>query len=148
MNYLIVLTSLVFFLSIRESFAQQIPKDTIYIEFKRNDGTLPSHLGKKFKDKRGLNFNLKNGAFLFPKEKTSDTLEIKHLERYTISSEEDIHKLSKKWWVKNSKAIRNIYGKTPPPFSRNARFVTFIVERLEDVFVLYPVYWRNESVVE
>jgi hypothetical protein len=35
----------------------KIPKDTIYLLFKPNDGSLPDYRGIKFRNEHGLNFN-------------------------------------------------------------------------------------------
>jgi hypothetical protein len=124
----------------------KIPKDTIYLLFKPNDGSLPDYRGIKFRNKHGLNFNLyKKEGLIHPKNEFSDTLAIKHLKNYNMTDIEDIDSLGKMWYKKNLDLLRKKYGKLIAPHDKNGKFITYIIEKFEDYFVKYRVYWRHQK---
>lgn len=128
------------------SSAQVIPKDTIYLEFKINDGTLPHYKGKKFKNKHGINFNLYKGeGLIYPKNGIVNTLEISKLKNYHITKIEDVDSLVRKWQKKTKPLLIKKYGiPYPNTTNKNNMFVTYVIEKFTDHFIKYRVYWRNQ----
>jgi len=123
-----------------------IPKDTIYMEYKPNDGSLPHFRGKKFKNKHGINFNLYEGdGLFFPNDGELDTLEISKVKDYHITEVDEIDSLGRLWYRKNLKILQKKWGKIFPPHDMNGKFVTYLIEKEDDYFIKYRVYWRNQK---
>lgn len=136
---IILIFSISFFIS-----GQVIPKDTIFLEFKQNDGSVPDYRGKKFEDEKGINFNLYSGKGLYSKKSNiPDTLCYKHIKEYPITKIKQIDSLSKLWKKKNHKLLQKKYGSIYPPFDENAKFSIYIIEKLTDCFIVYKAYWRD-----
>ncbi|MFN4764672.1 hypothetical protein ACKGJN_16195 [Gillisia sp. Q332] len=151
MKHTIVLINALFLLIGIKGFTQEIviPKDTIYLEYKPNDGSVPHYRGKKFKNKHGINFNLYEGnGLIYPKKGDSDTLAIKYLKDYQFTEVKDIDSLGRLWYRKNLPVLKRKYGKIIAPHDKNGKFVTYLIEELNDCFIKYRVYWRNEHVID
>ena len=149
MKLTIVLINLLLIFTGFNGIAQEIkiPKDTIYLLFKPNDGSLPDYRGIKFRNEHGLNFNLyKKEGLIHPNNESSDTLAIKHLKNYKMTDIEDIDSLTNKWREKTKPLLIEKYGNPyPPTMNKNNMFVTYIIEKFEDYFVKYRVYWRHQK---
>ena len=167
MNAIIKFLVVVLISSNLNSFSQEIKKDTIYFLFEKNNDCLDKYKKKfikgynfknntkfKFSHKDGVVFNLycnEGKSFLFKKEFKSDTLCINKLDKYTITTKEEFKKIEGEWYDNNKKAIIKKYGKLHPPFlDKNSRYITYIIEILEheNKFVIYPVIWRNQNIIE
>lgn len=138
--------TLIFFLSTIFINAQEIEKQNIYLIFNQNDGTQHQALGKKFKNKNGINFNLYKYYFLHKKEFKRDTLDINELPCLSIIEEKDIEKLEKKFREDNHNNLMLKYPGGYPPFSRNFIFNTNIIEIHKDKLIVYEVIFRNEGI--
>ena len=147
----VVLINILFLLTGLISTSQEIviPRDTIYLEYKPNDGSLPPYRGKKFKNENGLNFNLFEGeGLIFPKNGNSDTLAIKNLKNYRFTNVSDLDSLGKLWYKKNLPNLTKKYGQIIAPHDKNGKFVTYLIEEFDDCFIKYRVYWRNEHTID
>lgn len=150
MRRIIVVTSFLLFIGFK-GFTQEIiiPKDTIYLKYEPNNGSLPHYRGEKFKNSNGINFNLHDGnGLLYPKNGESDTLKIRDLEGYHIIKIKDLDSLGKQWYKKNLKILQEKWGEIFPPYDKNGKFVTYLIEEHENYFVKYRVYWRNEHTID
>ncbi len=132
-----------------KGLAQDIPKDTIYLDFnfyKKNCKHLDLLDKLKWKKKEGIQFNFCGKAvFIFPKGNVPDTLCYKHLKDYPITKIENIDSLVQKWQNKTKPLLIKKYGiPYPNTVNKNNMFVTYIIEKFKDYFVLYRVYWRNQ----
>lgn len=146
MKYLAFLISILFLFCLQKGHTQQIPKDTIYLEFKVNKHN-SLQKNQKFATQKGVKFNLQNnGALTFLKDYKQDTLSNVHLSKYPITSLNEINDLGKKWYQKNLTALQSKYGKIIAPFDNNGKFVTYLLEKHETYFILRRVYWRNQAV--
>ena len=151
MKLSIVIINILFLLIGFNCYTQEIviPKDTIYLEYKPNDGSLPHYRGKKFINEHGLNFNLYEGeGLIFPEKGDSDTLNIKNLEEYYLTSVSDLDSLGRLWYKKNLPNLKKKYGKIIAPHDKNGKFVTYLLEEFNDCFIKYRVYWRNENAID
>ncbi len=132
-----------------QGFTQEIviPKDTIYLKFKPNDGSLPHYRGKKFRNKNGLNFNLYEGnGLIYPKNGESDTLQISSIMDYRITAVKDLDNLEKKWQEKTKPLLIKKYGiPYPNTTNKNNMFVTYLIEECGNYFIKYRVYWRHQK---
>ena len=82
-------------------YAQEVPKDTIYLEFLQNNGKYPKYRGIKFKNKKGINFNLlEHNGLITPNSYKPDTLCNKHLKDYKITDIDNIDSLMVNWQKK------------------------------------------------
>ena len=125
------------------------PKDTIYVNYKK----------KIYNKKRQGNYNYRNnklsGIFFYLKDsinrvnkgmslfydsnQKTDTLCMKHLKDYNFSDLKEINRKRNKW----------IFDNKRPPADRNGVFQTYLIEIIsKDFFVIYPVIWRNEGVID
>lgn len=144
----VIISLIITFYGLKSS-AQEIPKDTIYLEFEKNNGSLPYYRGKKFNTKNGINFNLHEGnGLFFPNGGEIDTISIINLKKYPITRVESLDSLGKNWYRKNLKALKVKYGRIIAPHDNNGKFVTYIIEKFRDYFILYRVFWRNQGVIE
>ena len=110
------------------------PKDTIYIEYDKK-----KHFKKVLNHpKLGKNLYFQGiGVFYNYKEK-ADTLYIKHLKNYKFLTLKEIDKKRHTWIFENKR----------PPVDRNGAFQTYLIEVIsKEKFVIYPVIWRNEGVI-
>ena len=117
------------------------PKDTIFILF---DNDL--HEKKILKHpEHGKNIYFKNLDVYYNLNYKSDTLPIQQLSNYHFS---DMPEIKKKVidWVEKKYAGQKY---KPHPWSKNSVFHTYLIEVIsEDAFVVYPVIWRNEGVID
>ena len=126
-----------------------IPKDTIYLKFKPNDGSLPHYRGIKFRNKNGLNFNLYEGnGLIYPNSEESDTLPMKDLQYYHFTELKHLDSLGRQWYRKNLNLLQKKWGEIFPPHDKNGKFVTYLIEDCGDHFIKYRVYWRNEHTID
>lgn len=148
MKHIVVLISFLLFIKFK-GFAQEIviPKDTIYLKYKPNDGSLPHYRGKKFKNKNGINFNLYKGdGLIYPKNEKSDTLQISNIMDDYITAVKDLDNLEKKWQEKTKPLLIKKYGiPYPNTTNKNNMFVTFLIEECGDYYIKYRVYWRHQK---
>lgn len=130
------------------NYAQEIPKDTIYLEFIKNNGKQPKFRSVKFKSKKGLSFNLlENNGLINPNSFKSDTLCNKHLSDYKITNITDIDSLMKGWYKRNKHLLIKKYGKIHPrSTNKNNKFITYIIEKKSERFIIYRVFWRNQGI--
>ncbi len=147
MRHIAVLTSFIVILFVHKNYTQEIPKDTIYLEFKKNNGSFPHYRCKKFENKFGINFNLCKGEGLIsPKNRDADTIANKYLINYSITKIETIDSLVKNWQERTKPLLINKYGiPYPNTTNKNNMFVTYIIEKFTSYFVKYRVYWRNQK---
>lgn len=130
----------------------QYKKDTIYLKFITNTGEEPYYRGAKSTTQKGdIIFNLiEKGSLLYLKGNRADTLKVGKLNRFTISTFKDIEKKVKEFRYKT-------YKKSPPSqndkayqfYNKNDIFETLLIELINDnQFVVYPVKWRNQNVID
>ena len=127
----------------------QYEKDTVYLKLQKECNI--QDLILKWKKTEGIQFNLCGSAvFLFSNEGHADTLSLDKLDLYTISSIKEVEQKIKEFRYKT-------YKKSPPNkndkayqfYTRNDIFETFLIEILnEKEFVVYPVKWRNQNVID
>lgn len=126
-------------------------KEKVYLLFKNNKGNYPSYRCKKFKNNKGINFNLcEYGSLLFPRKYKSDTVNISFLERYKISTEQEVKKKVNEFRYKTYKKLpQKPNSKLYQAYDNNDLFETYLIEVIsKDKFVVYPVFWRNQRVIE
>ena len=100
MKPILVLISLILFIVSLDGLAQEIviPKDTVYVMYVPNDGSVSEYRGKKFRNNYGLNFNLYEGeGLIFPDKGYSDTLDLRYLKDYDFTKMKDLEGLVKTW---------------------------------------------------
>ncbi len=124
------------------------PKDTIYIKYQDTIFNNPKMKSKSFHNFQG-NDGIKfwwNGKWLFyNKNQKTDTLCISHIKDYSFLNLKEI-RVKEIDWVER-KFVTSKYK--PYSGSKNAVFNTFLIEIIsEDKFVIYPVIWRNEGVID
>ena len=142
-----VLTNILFLFLGYINYAQEIPKDTIYLEFIKNNGKYPKYRGVKFKNKNGINFNLlENNGLINPNKHKPDTLCNKHLKDYKITKLKHIDSLGRFWYKKNLSLLKKKYGKYIAPHDNNGKFITYILEKKKENFILYRVFWKNQEI--
>lgn len=92
------------------------------------------------------------GSFLYQTQSKSDTLSLKELRKYKISTPNEIKSLEKNWRDKKFNEFKKSKEKHPIPihtFDRNYIFNTYIIEIIsKDEFVVYPVIWRGEGTLQ
>ncbi|MDG2193962.1 MAG: hypothetical protein P8K77_03725 [Polaribacter sp.] len=128
-----------------------VQKDTVFLLFRKNNGNHPKHRCIKFKNKKGIVFNLcKNGSLLFPNKFKADTLCYKHLKDYTVSTIEDIEKKVKDFRYKTyKKRPKSDHAKLYQAYDNNDIFQTYLIEIISNKkFVIYPVIWRNQRIMQ
>ena len=129
------------------NYAQEIPKDTIYFEFNQYKNCAHKDLKLKWKKNKGTQFNLCGEAILFnPQNSKPDTLCNKHLKDYKITDINNIDSLGQQWYYKNLKLLTKKYGKIIAPHDNNGKFVTYILEKKKENFILYRVFWKNQGI--
>lgn len=122
------------------------PKDTIYIRYENSAENKKwfGTYGYGNNKKEGILFNIRDKnneamSLFFHRKNKADTLCVKHLEDYKFSDVKEIREKRHKWIFKNKR----------PPADRNGLFQTYLVEIIsKDYFVIYPVIWRNEGVID
>ena len=143
----ILVISILLFLSYQNINAQEIKKEKVFLLFEKNKGNLPYYRMKKFKNKKGINFNLKKYAFLHKKDMKKDTLSICLLNNFNITNEFELKNLEKQWRKKNEKALKKKYI-LYKQIDRNGVFDVNIIEKINDKqIVIYQVIFRNEGVI-
>lgn len=124
------------------------PKDTIYLMYK--DTTFSNYKMKSkenyiFKGKKGIKFWWKNKWLFYNQEQKADTFCTFHLKDYEISDLKEIRKKEINW------VDRKFKGQKYKPYSgsKNAVFHTYLIEVIsKDYFVIYPVSWPGEGVID
>ena len=146
-NILIVL----FFLFSIFSFGQEskYPKDTIYVKFENKKGIINwnAKFERTYEKMNGIFFNIENEkgnmALFYDIKKKSDTLCTSHLKNYKFVNLKEIRKKHNEWINK----LHN--GQRKPPANKNGAFHTFLIEIIsKEKFVIYPVIWRSEGVID
>ena len=147
----IVLLLLFFTPFVALSQKSKFPKDTIYIKYEKN-GYNKKLLNWEYSGKKGIIFNIKgiNNSYImlfYPYGKRIDTLCTLHLKDYEFSNLKEIREKEIDW------VDRKFKGQRYKPYSgggiKNAAFQTYLVEAIsENYFVIYPVIWRNEGVID
>ncbi len=126
----------------------KFPKDTIYLNY---TDTIFSN--KKMKAKSQHTFNNEagikfwwNGKWMFYNYKSKpDTLPISRLKDYKTLNLKEVRKKEIDWV--DRKFAKSKYK--PYSGSKNAVFHTFLIEVIsKDKFVIYPVIWRNEGIID
>lgn len=151
MNRAIKYLFLFFILSSGPMFSQY-EKDTIYINFNHEvQNCSYKNLKMKWFKNEGLQFNLcGRGVFLFQRNKNSDTISTRQLKDYYITSIEDVAQKVKDFRYKT-------YKRSPPEenakayqfYNKNDIFETYLIEIISDCrFVVYPVQWRNQNIID
>lgn len=144
---------LLFFLVSSNLAFSQYEKDTIYLKFEKNSGEEPYYRGVKsysMKEK-GIIFNLiPSGSLLLPEGKKADTLSIEKMDAYTILTIKGVEKRVKEFrrkTFKKSPESRDV--KAYQFYNKNDIFETFLIEVINGrQFVIYPVIWRNQNIIE
>ena len=104
MKLKITLTNIIFLFLGYILYAQEIPKDTIYLDFNfYKENCTYKDLVLKEKEKKGILFNLCGEAILFTNliDKKPDTLCYKHLKDYKITDLKEVDRLNRNWFIKN-----------------------------------------------
>ena len=142
----------VFFISGKFAYSQY-EKDTVYLKFEENSDDEPYYRGVKFEtQKKGdIVFNLiSNGSLIYSKGGKADTLSIDKLDSFHISTFKEVEQKVKEFRYKT-------YKKSPPNendkayqfYNKNDIFETFLIEIISSKkFVVYPVKWRNQNVID
>ncbi len=147
----IKLIFLSFFLFLyNKTYSQKIEKETIYVLFKKNDGKSDRVLGKKFVNRKGVNFNLYKHYFTNYKNLKTDTLCISELKKYNLTDENDIEKKANLWRKKNEEQLKKEYGLLYRQVFeyKNNIFNIYIIERINSKkMVIYEVRFRNEGAI-
>lgn len=129
-----------------------VQKDTIYLIFNKEE-KCDRRLKFYRKKEKGIIFNLhckKNGSLLFPNKFKADTLYIKHLSDYKISTMLDVTKKVKDFRYKTyKKRPKSDHAKLYQGYDNNDIFQTYIIEIISaKQFVIYPVIWRNQRIIQ
>ncbi|MDA0794514.1 MAG: hypothetical protein O3C13_07865 [Bacteroidetes bacterium] len=100
----------------------------------------------EYERKEGFYFNVEHikgdMAFFYDFNTKPDTLCIKHLKEYHFS---DMEEINIKEWEYNKQR----FGGGPPISNKNWVFHTYLIEVIsKKQFVIYPVIWRNEGVID
>ena len=118
------------------------PKDTIYLKFKDTIFKNPKMKSKSlhfFNQKEGIKFWWNGRWMFYDLQQKPDTLCIEELKNYHFSDLKDINERRYKWVFDNKR----------PPADRNGVFQTYLIEVIsKKEFVIYPVIWRNEGVID
>ena len=121
------------------------PKDTIYIKFEDTIFDNPNMKAKSFhtfNNKKGIKFWWKEKWLFHKNEKKIDTLCFIHIKNFKLSSLKEIENKERKYYKKR-------FGRIPWIKNKNGVFHTFLIEILsKDKFVIYPVIWMNEGVID
>ncbi len=142
---------LLFFLKGSIIFSQY-SKEVIYLKL-----NIDNECFRKMKfyksDEKGIVFNLLckgNGSFLFPDKEKADTLCIKHIKDYPITTMEQVDKKVKDFRLKTyKKRPPNKKAKLYQAYTKNDIFKTYLIEIIgDDKFVIYPVTWRNQNITD
>lgn len=132
------------------TLAQKVkyPKDTIFIKFKDTVFRNPNMEAKSihnFEGNKGIKFWWKGKWMFYDNDQNTDTLCIKHLKDYHFSDLKEIRQKEINWV--NKKYANSNYR--PYTGSKNAVFQTYLIEIIsKEKFVVYPVIWRNEGVID
>lgn len=129
-----------------------VKKEKIFILFK-HDKKCDRRLKFYRKEEKGVVFNLgckKYGSCLFKNNLKSDTLPLKELSSYNITTMEALEE-------KITAFRKKTYRKLPPKdnyklyqaYNKNDIFQTYLIEIINNKkFVVYPVVWRNQGVIK
>jgi len=154
MKHIFVIINFLFLLLGFKGFSQEIviPKDTLYLNytFYKNNCQHSNILSKlKWRKENGIQFNLcADAIFIYPKNGDSDTLNIKNLKNYQFTEVNDLDSLGRLWYKKNLPVLKKKYGKIIAPHDSNGKFVTYLIEELNDYLIKYRVYRQNEHVID
>lgn len=143
------------FFLLRAGFAfsqYEYKKEKIYLNFNKEIKNCPyNDIKLKWFKKEGLQFNLcGGGVFLFPKGKKADTLCLTKFKNYPVTTMNEVEQKVKAFRYKT-------YKKSPPHkedkayqfYNKNDIFKTYLIEVIGDGrFVVYPVNWRKQDVIE
>jgi hypothetical protein len=141
-----------FFLFIGYGYAQDIKKDTVYLDFSQykeicKHSDLDPFL--KIEKKEGLQFNLCGKAiFLHAAKDKPDTIDNIYLSNYPITQIDDIDQLINDWRKKTKPLLKKKYGEIfPNTNNKNNMFETYLIEKQNNNnFILYRVYWKNQEI--
>lgn len=121
------------------------PKDTIYVKYdKERDNKIVDWI---YKNDKGVYFSIKNSSrksiSVFTSYKSKfDTLNVQYLKKIEFLDLKKIEKFESIYY-------KNRFGRNPWIKNKNAVFVTYVIEQInEDCIVKYPVVWRNEGVTD
>lgn len=125
------------------------PKDTIYVKYGLNGKNKKSQNIYKYNNKElsGVSFYIKDDTTNYEKgmslfhsyNSKADTLCYKHLKDYHFSDLKEIDEKRHKW----------IFDNKRPPADRNSVFQTYLIEIIsEEQFVVYPVIWAGEGIID
>jgi hypothetical protein len=124
------------------------PKDTIYVKYENKKGS--KEWNKKFQynyeGKAGVYFNIEHEkgdmALFYNEECITDTLGIQYLRDYKFSNLKEIDKKETLYYKKR-------FGGNPWIKNKNAVFQTYLIEVIsKEQFVIYPVIWRSQGVID
>ena len=125
------------------------PKDTIYVKYEKKTGNKKLS-NWKYKNKDGISFSIKDISgkhisLFYEQINKPDTLCMKHIKEYKFLNLKEIRKKEIDWVNRKFKGL-----KYKPYFgSKNGAFQTYLIEVIsKDYFVIYPVRWRNERIVD
>lgn len=127
-----------------------VQKDTIFLTFNKEE-KCDKRLKFYRKKEKGIIFNFcKKGSLLFPNKFKSDTLCYKHLKNYKISTMLDITKKVKDFRYKTyKKRPKSEHDKLFQAYDKNDMFQTYLIEIInKEKFVIYPVIWRNQRIIQ
>jgi hypothetical protein len=119
---------------------QKFPKETIYIKYEKSLHSKKMLNHKEFG--KVIYFNIKNDGVWYDFKKKTDTLCISKLKNYKTSSLDEIN--NKEW-----EYYQKRFGGVPPVKNKNGVFYTYLIEIMPNKeFVIYPVIWRNEGIID
>ena len=125
------------------------PKDTIYVKYENKTGN-KKILNWNYKGKNGIYFSIKEKSgkhisLFYPEKAAIDTLCILHLKEYKFLNLKEIREKEIDWVDRKFKDQKY----KPYSGSKNAVFQTYLIEVISgSYFVIYPVIWRNEGVID
>lgn len=142
---------LIFFLKVSLLFSQY-SKEVIYLNFNNEiENCVYKNIKQKWSKPEGIQFNLcGKSVLLFENGKKADTLCIIHVKDYPITTMEEVDKIVKDFRLKTyKKRPPNKNDKLYQAYTKNDIFKTYLVEIIEDdKFVIYPVIWRNQNIID
>ncbi|MBA6156365.1 hypothetical protein H3Z83_07545 [Tenacibaculum sp. S7007] len=102
---------------------------------------MKSKSSHSFQGNSGIKFWWNRKWLFHSSQKNSDTLCYKHLKEYQFLNLKEIESKEKKYYKKR-------FGGNPWIKNKNGVFHTFLIEVIsKEKFVIYPVIWRNEGVI-
>ena len=143
-----------FFLSLISGISafSQYSEEVIYLFYNNEiENCLYKNIKQKWSKPEGIQFNLcGKSVLLFENGKSADTLCIKHVKDYPITSMEEVEKKVKDFRLKTyKKRPPNKNDKLYQAYTKNDIFKTYLIEIIgDDKFVIYPVIWRNQNITD